>query len=96
MAEEAHRAVGLGHRIKCLPGQLSETRRRRISIARVLVNNPAVIIAEEPTKSEYVFWYVHLSESKQQPPDVPHQPSAAAGGGRRNMSQLSGTDKDGG
>lgn len=41
--------VGLRHKIRMLPSELSGGEQQRVSIARSIVNNPKVVIADEPT-----------------------------------------------
>ncbi|MEA2558894.1 MAG: putative transport system ATP-binding protein [Acidobacteriota bacterium] len=48
-AEEALRRVGLGERMSHLPSQLSGGEQQRVCIARALINQPPLILADEPT-----------------------------------------------
>ena len=41
--------VGLDHRLSHLPSQISGGERQRVAVARALINNPSVLLADEPT-----------------------------------------------
>ena len=83
-AKQALEAVGLGSRLEHKPMEMSGGQRQRVAISRALINNPAIIMADEPTgnldtKSSYEIMdiFKYLNNAGKTVVMVTHEPDIA-------------------
>lgn len=100
-ARHALEAVGLGERVDHRPNELSGGQRQRVAVARALVNNPAIVLADEPTGNldsrtsvEIMALFERLWKEGQTIVLVTHEPDIAAHAKRQIVLRDGKVDSD--
>jgi putative ABC transport system ATP-binding protein len=84
-SEAALAAMGMSDRLRHLPSELSGGQQQRVAVARAIVTNPALILADEPTGNldsrsteEVLDIFEHLNEQGRTVVVITHEPDVAA------------------